>query len=113
VWTTASPSIAQTGDPNAGKQTYEALCASCHGSTGKGDGPAAVALPVKPRNHTDGNYMNTLKDEYLIKIIKEGGAAMGKSPLMPPWGGQLKDQDLHNVVLFIRSLAVPPYEPPK
>jgi mono/diheme cytochrome c family protein len=101
------------GDSKAGKEKYNLLCGSCHGKTGKGDGPAAAALPIKPQNHTDGKYMNGLTDKYLSDIIKGGGASMGKSPLMPPWGGQLNDQDILNLVSYVRTLAVPPYKPTK
>jgi len=31
--------------------------------------------------------MKTLTDDHLFKVIKEGGVAVGKSQLMPPWGG--------------------------
>ncbi len=111
---TASPSSAQAkGDPKVTKEKYEALCGSCHGPKGKGDGPAAVGLPVKPRDHTGGKYMNAQKDEYLFEFIKKGGAGMNKSPLMPAWGGQLSDQDIWNLVVYIRTLAVPPYRPAK
>jgi len=103
----------QKGDPKAGKQRYGLLCSSCHGATGKGDGPAAAALSPKPRNHADGQYMNALTDKYLFDIIKGGGASLGKSPLMPPWASQLKDQDVWNLVSYIRTLAVPPYTSPK
>lgn len=101
----------EKGDPRAGKQRYDLLCASCHGATGKGDGPAAPALTPKPRNHADGKYMNALTDKYLFDIIKGGGASVGKSPLMPPWASQLSDQDIRNVMAYIRTLAVPPYKP--
>jgi mono/diheme cytochrome c family protein len=101
----------QKGDPKAGKQRYDLLCSSCHGATGKGDGPASAALTPKPQNHADGKHMNALTDKYLFDIIKGGGASVGKSPLMPPWGTQLKDQDIRNVVAYIRTLAVPPYKP--
>lgn len=101
----------QKGDPKAGKQRYNLLCSSCHGATGKGDGPASAALTPKPQNHADGKHMNALTDKYLFDIIKGGGASVGKSPLMPPWGTQLKDQDIWNVVAYIRTLAVPPYKP--
>jgi len=104
---------AEKGDPKAGKQRYGLLCSSCHGATGKGDGPAATALSPKPRNHADGQYMNALTDKYLFDIIKGGGAGLGKSPLMPPWASQLNDQDIWNVVAYIRTLAVPPYKPPQ
>ena len=101
---------AEKGDPKTGKKIYGFLCASCHGTSGKGNGTAASALPVKPRNHTDGKYMNALTDKYLFDFIKGGGISAGKSPLMPPWGGRLKDKDIRNVLSYIRSLAVPPHK---
>ncbi|MBI3757699.1 MAG: cytochrome c [Deltaproteobacteria bacterium] len=105
-----APSSAAQGDPAAGKATYDKTCGMCHGPTGKGDGPTAAVLPTKPRNHTDGDYMNPLTADYLFKIIKEGGAAVGKAQFMPAWGTQLKDPDIWNVIAYIRTLAVPPYQ---
>ena len=104
-------SFAEQGDAKSGKATYDKICATCHGATGKGDGPAASVLPTKPRNHTDGEYMNTLTDDYLFKIIKEGGAAVGKAQFMPGWAAQIKDPEIWNIIAYIRSLAVPPYQP--
>jgi mono/diheme cytochrome c family protein len=101
----AGQSSTQAADVAAGKAKYAQLCGSCHGASGKGDGPAAGALNPKPRDHTDGKYMKTLKDEDIFKITKEGGPSVGKSPLMPPWGAALSDQDIRNVVAYIRSLA--------
>lgn len=107
------PTLAQAaekGDPAAGKAHYQALCAPCHGASGKGDGPAAAALDPKPRNHTDGAYMNTLSDEQLATVIKNGGAAVGKSPLMPPWRDSLNEAQVRDLIAHLRSLAVPPYK---
>jgi len=104
-------SFAEQGDPKAGKATYDNICTACHGTTGKGDGPAAAVLPTKPRNHTDGQYMNTLTDDYLFKIIKDGGAAVGKAQFMPAWGVQLKDPEIWNIIAYVRTLAVPSYQP--
>jgi mono/diheme cytochrome c family protein len=101
------------GDANAGKAKYESLCAGCHGKTGKGDGPAAASLNPKPQDHSDGKVMNSLNDQYLTDIIKNGGAAVKKSPLMPAWGKTLKDQEVADVIVYIRSLANPPYKPGK
>ncbi len=88
------------GDPVAGKLKYDTLCVSCHGPRGMGDGPAAASLNPKPRNL----QATTRTDDELKKTIKLGGAAVGLSPLMVPWGGVLNDTDIDNVVAYICSL---------
>lgn len=93
------------GDPKAGKAKYDSFCASCHGATGKGDGAAAAALNPKPGDFTDCKMMSSRSDKFLYKIIKEGGQAVNKSPLMPPWGGSLSDQDIANLVSYVRSFC--------
>lgn len=92
------------GNVDKGKALYAQQCASCHGSGGKGDGPAAAALQPKPRNLTDKAYMAALTDQHLTDGIKKGGAGIGKSPLMPPFGASLKDGDIQDVVAYLRSL---------
>ncbi len=93
------------GDAAKGKATFDQLCASCHGAGGKGDGPAASALNPKPRDFTDKKYMTGLKDDYITKIVKEGGQVVGKSPMMPPMGASLKDADIESVLAYVRTLA--------
>ncbi len=56
--------------------------------------------------------MNALTNEHLTKVIAEGGAAVGKSPLMAPWGGVLNAQQVQDVVAYVRSLADPAYSCP-
>jgi mono/diheme cytochrome c family protein len=107
--TPPAESAAVEADAKAGKADYQIYCASCHGETGAGDGPVAQALNPKPARHNDGAYMNPLTDDYLFKVIKFGGASVGKSPMMAPLG--LSDQQIHNVIAFVRSLAEPPYQP--
>jgi mono/diheme cytochrome c family protein len=99
------------GDPKAGKAKYDANCVGCHGATGKGDGPAAAALNPKPQDHTNGKVMNALSDKYLFDIIKEGGKAVQKAPIMPAASKKLTEQDIWDMVAYIRSLANPPYKP--
>ena len=100
------PSVAwSAGDATRGKQKYQELCGACHGQSGKGDGPTAAVLPVKPRDHTDADYMGKLTDQQIFNTIKLGGQAMGKSPIMPKWGGILTDQQIMNIVVYIRTLS--------
>ena len=87
-----------------GAKSYATFCATCHGATGDANTPIAQSLSPPPTRHNDGAYMGTLTDDYLAKVIKEGGAAVGKSPMMPPWGGSLSDAQVRAVVAFIRTL---------
>ncbi len=65
----------------------------------------AAVLPVKPRDHTAADYMGKLTDQQVFNTIKQGGEAVGKSPIMPKWGGILIDQQIQNIVVYIRSLS--------
>ncbi|WP_462137703.1 c-type cytochrome [Candidatus Mycalebacterium sp.] len=94
---------AQKGDSTVGGESFETICASCHGPAGKGDGVAAAALEPKPRDLSDAEYLSTLTDEYLFKVITEGGTAVGKAPTMPAWGGVLGEDGAWNVIAYIRK----------
>ena len=99
-------------DKAEGRKHYVTFCSGCHGDTGKGNGPAAVSLPIKPTDHTDGTIMNQLSDRFLFDIISKGGPAVGKSPLMPAWGSHLREKQIRDLIAYLRSLAVLPYSPP-
>jgi mono/diheme cytochrome c family protein len=101
----AQPAAAQ--DKAEGKKLYITYCSGCHGGSGKGDGPAAASLPVKPTNHNDGAVMNQLPDKFLFEIISKGGQAVGKSPFMPGWGNQLREKQIRDVIAYVRGLANP------
>lgn len=101
VWATA----AGAGDAAKGKEIYAKSCATCHGPAGKGDGAAAAALNPKPQDLTNKATISKLDDAAMFNMIAKGGVAAGKSPLMPPFNGQLKDQDIKDVIAHLRSLA--------
>ncbi len=103
AWQPTVPSTA--GDLNVGKMKYQSYCFSCHGSSGKGDGPAALNLTPKPRDLSNGSFMETLSDPYIVNVIKGGGTAVNKSPLMPAWGNVLSDKEIRDVIAYLRSLA--------
>ena len=100
-----APAAAKGGDAQQGATIYATYCASCHGPKGEGDGPLAASLDPKPAKHSDAAYMSTLSDEQMFRVIKEGGAAAGLSPLMAPWGGTLSDAQIRDVVAFVRTLS--------
>jgi mono/diheme cytochrome c family protein len=65
------------------KQIFETRCYTCHGMTGMGDGPGSAGLNPKPRNFTDKTWQASVNDDHINKIIQYGGAAVGRSPMMP------------------------------
>ncbi len=92
-------------DPKAAKAKYDQLCVGCHGASGKGDGPAAASLKPGPGDFTNCKEMASYSDDLLFKIIKDGGAAVKKSAMMPPWGASLTDQDVRNMVAYVKSFC--------
>ncbi len=87
-----------------GKGVYLAYCATCHGETGAGDGFNAFNLDPRPRDLGDPAFQKSKSDENLADVVRRGGAGVGLSSLMPPWGHTLNERQIEEVVLFLRSL---------
>jgi len=95
-----------------GKRVFYQYCVWCH----------ADATPAGPSNRSnlnpmpplagDGATFNSLSDDFLRNTITLGGSAVGKSPLMPPWGKTLRPDDIDAVMAFYRAIAQPPYHAP-
>jgi mono/diheme cytochrome c family protein len=85
-----------------GAGIFRKYCTLCHGEKGDGKGPAAHLHHPSPANLR----MSRRSDEYKKKIIREGGAAVGRSRSMPPWRAELSDQDILDLVAYLRSLNV-------
>jgi mono/diheme cytochrome c family protein len=88
-----------------GPALYARLCASCHGTSGKGDGPNALNLPLKPAVHSSGDAMSARPDDSLFDTIASGGAVMNRSPRMPAFGATLSAAEIRALVRHIRTLC--------
>lgn len=84
---------------------YKAYCVQCHGVTGDGKGVNIRDMSVMPRDHTDAKAMSGRSDETLFKVTKEGGPAIDKSILMPPWDEPLSDEEIKDLVQHMRMLC--------
>lgn len=104
-----TPKLTEKGElPTAGAvvpadQRFAQLCASCHGNSGDGNGPAGQALNPKPRNFTDAAWHSSVDDGRIHKVIKEGGASVGLAPIMAGFGSQLSDSEIDALVAYIRQ----------
>jgi mono/diheme cytochrome c family protein len=83
-----------------GKQVYTRYCATCHGTTGQG-GSGSDIIPPAP-NLTDDEWKRGSTDGEIFDVIKNG---VPPDLFMEPWGDRIKDQDIWNVVNYVRSIA--------
>ncbi|HLQ79026.1 MAG TPA: cytochrome c [Terriglobia bacterium] len=83
----------------AGKKTY-AKCASCHGTNGEG-GPGNDLIPAAP-SLVDDQWDHGSTDGEIFNNIKNGVAPDFN---MVPFKDQLKDEEIWNLVNYLRSIA--------
>ncbi len=94
----AGKTIPSNADVSAGANLFKTDCVTCHGENGHGDGPASQTLDPRPANLVD--LSKIAADDFLFWKISTGidGTAM------PAWKGILTDQQIWQVIAFIRIL---------
>ncbi len=85
------------------RAAYNQACATCHGTAGDGKGPAGAALNPPPANFTDPAFWATRERERIFKVIKEGAASVGGSPLMVAWGASFTDEEIEALTDYVMS----------
>ena len=88
------------GNAEMGESVYRTNCFNCHGATGRGDGPVADSLTPRPADLTT-EIVQKKTEEELLKIIRDG--KQGTS--MPSWKGDLSDQNLQDVLAYLRGFG--------
>jgi mono/diheme cytochrome c family protein len=86
-----------------GQKVYTSNCQTCHGQKGLGEGSTGSVLqpPASPIAQTS----QTLPDDYLFWRISEGGAQEPFNSAMPSWKNILSEQDIWDVINYVRSLG--------
>jgi mono/diheme cytochrome c family protein len=97
-----------------GKEVSYKYCTTCHDpeSTPERVSNLDNLAPPLPHQFTDGNTLNNMSDADLIKIIADGGPALGKSPQTPAYRSTLTQAQIKAVAAYMRAIADPPYQPP-
>ena len=83
-----------------GKTLYQENCSTCHGQSGKGDGPDAATLSTQPTNFTDQSLMAQRSAASLYQAILSGVA-----PDMPAYTSTQDDNERWALVSYLRSLT--------
>lgn len=86
-------------------RNYDTYCVQCHGINRNGRGINSRDMSVQPRDHSDAKGMGGIPDEELFRVIKEGGLAVNKSVLMPAWGNVMKDDEIRELVAYLRHVC--------
>lgn len=79
-------------------------CATCHGPSGRGDGPVGATLPRRPRNFTDeSSYTNGRDAASIAATLAVGISANGSK--MPAFGhlNERERLSLAEFVIFLRN----------
>jgi mono/diheme cytochrome c family protein len=98
-----NPVAADAKSLAAGKDLYTSACFPCHGTTGKGDGPAGAFLerdgaPVHPGNLSDPKMWQQSDGSIFWKI------STGKTP-MPAFDGAFTEEQRWQIVAYVRTRA--------
>jgi mono/diheme cytochrome c family protein len=90
------------GGTASGQAVYAANCATCHGETGRGDGPAAVGLEPPPADLSDGTWVTGDGSlPALVNVVENGSPGTA----MIGWKGTLSDAEIQAVSQFVQSLS--------
>jgi mono/diheme cytochrome c family protein len=95
--TMKNPVAKSDASAKVGMALYAKNCASCHGKAGLGDGVKARTLKDFPGNFSKGEFQN-LSDGDMFYKTKTGRGDM------PKYEGKLADDDIWNMVNYLRTL---------
>jgi mono/diheme cytochrome c family protein len=95
-----SPVAATPESIAAGKQVYTRYCQTCHGVNGTGGSGSDIVAPAP--DLTDAEWKHGSTDGEIFYVVKNG---VPPDLNMEPWGDRIKDNDIWNVVNYVRSLG--------
>lgn len=80
-----------------GRAVYMAKCQACHGASGRGDGPAARALPKTPADFTARAFWVGRTDAKLTATISSG------RPGSPMRAFPMTDESVGHLIAYLRT----------
>ena len=83
---------------------YAERCSTCHGPTGRGDGPAGQSLSPRPRDFASAAWQRATSNAHIRDTVHGGGGSVGLSVLMPAQP-DLSEAQLGELVAYIRAVG--------
>jgi mono/diheme cytochrome c family protein len=99
--------VESRADVKRGEEVYKSLCWTCHGSYGRGDGPAAKFLAYPPPDLTDPRVLGEKSDQQMLNSLIEGKDQTGSSHRTMVIGEVLQKEALLDAIAYMRTLSVP------
>jgi mono/diheme cytochrome c family protein len=87
-----------------GASAYNRSCASCHGKTGMGDGPAGKQLNPPPSNLVDAEWKHGATDAEIFTVIRSGVPKTA----MRGFASKMTEHEIWDVINYVRSLGPAP-----
>jgi mono/diheme cytochrome c family protein len=97
----SNPVAASAKSVADGSSVYSRSCASCHGKTGMGDGPAGRQLDPKPSNLADAEWIHGTSDSEIFATIRSG---IPKTS-MKGFASKLTEHEIWDVINYLRSIG--------
>lgn len=99
--------VAAEDDANfkSSARLYDTYCAQCHGVNRNGKGVNTGGLSVQPRDHADPVGMASLPRDEIVRAIRDGGAAVNKSALMPPWSSVFSEEQIEKMADYLGHIC--------
>jgi len=100
-----NPVAAASESISAGQKQYQALCAGCHGKDAKGGITVSVIEDRggnQPPDLTDDKWDHGSSDGEIFTVVKKG---IAPEYFMAPWDGRISDEEIWNMVNYIKSLS--------
>jgi len=93
---------------NTADDIYGMSCIMCHGRDGEGDGEISRKLGIAIRP-LGSDAVQAMSDKELYEIISGGisDTSRASARYMPAWSNSLADEQIRQLVLYIRELAKP------
>ena len=95
----SNPFPPTTASVQVGQRLYAERCASCHGPSGRGNGPLATGLRPPPADLV--MHVPLHADRDLFQTIHDGIAGTA----MAPFGGQMTEEEIWHTINYLKTFV--------